>query len=243
MMKNVTICINKGEVEMIEFKNVTKVYGKNIPALSNINLSIDKGEFVFLVGPSGAGKSTFIKTLLKEVDPSVGSVVVNNVDITTLKRKDVPYYRRKIGVVFQDFRLIPNLNVYENVAFAMRVIEAPMKDIKKKVPAVLSMVKLSNKHKAFPHELSGGEQQRVSLARALVNNPALIIADEPTGNLDPDTSMEIMDILNDINRAGTTILMATHAKDIVDNMKKRVIALEKGNLVRDEQRGSYGYED
>ncbi|WP_186431419.1 cell division ATP-binding protein FtsE [Clostridium sp. BSD9I1] len=228
---------------MIEFKNVTKVYGKNIPALSNINLSIDKGEFVFLVGPSGAGKSTFIKMLLKEVDPSIGSVVVNNVDITTLKRKDIPYYRRKIGVVFQDFRLIPNLNVYENVAFAMRVIEAPMKDIKKKVPAVLSMVKLSNKHKAFPHELSGGEQQRVSLARALVNNPALIIADEPTGNLDPDTSMEIMDILNDINRAGTTILMATHAKDIVDNMKKRVIALEKGNLVRDEQRGSYGYED
>lgn len=243
MMKNVTICINKGEVEMIEFRNVTKVYGKNIPALSNINLSIGKGEFVFLVGPSGAGKSTFIKTLLKEVDPSIGSVVVNNVDITTLKRKDIPYYRRKIGVVFQDFRLIPNLNVYENVAFAMRVIEAPMKDIKKKVPAVLSMVKLSNKHKAFPHELSGGEQQRVSLARALVNNPALIIADEPTGNLDPDTSMEIMDILNDINRAGTTILMATHAKDIVDNMKKRVIALEKGNLVRDEQRGSYGYED
>lgn len=243
MMKNVTICINKGEVEMIEFKNVTKVYGKNIPALSNINLSIDKGEFVFLVGPSGAGKSTFIKTLLKEVDPSSGSVVVNNVDITTLKRKDVPYYRRKIGVVFQDFRLIPNLNVYENVAFAMRVVEAPMKDIRKKVPAVLSMVGLSNKHKAFPHELSGGEQQRVSLARALVNNPALIIADEPTGNLDPDTSMEIMDILNDINRAGTTILMATHAKDIVDNMKKRVVALEKGNLVRDEQRGSYGYED
>lgn len=243
MMKNVTICINKGEVEMIEFKNVTKVYGKNIPALSNINLSIDKGEFVFLVGPSGAGKSTFIKTLLKEVDPSIGSVIVNNVDITTLKRKDIPYYRRKIGVVFQDFRLIPNLNVYENVAFAMRVVEAPMKDIRKKVPAVLSMVKLSNKHKAFPHELSGGEQQRVSLARALVNNPALIIADEPTGNLDPDTSMEIMDILNDINRAGTTILMATHAKDIVDNMKKRVIALEKGNLVRDEQRGSYGYED
>ncbi len=243
MMKNVTICINKGEVEMIEFKNVTKVYGKNIPALSNINLSIDKGEFVFLVGPSGAGKSTFIKTLLKEVDPSSGSVVVNNVDITTLKRKDVPYYRRKIGVVFQDFRLIPNLNVYENVAFAMRVVESPMKDIRKKVPAVLSMVGLSNKHKAFPHELSGGEQQRVSLARALVNNPALIIADEPTGNLDPDTSMEIMDILNDINRAGTTILMATHAKDIVDNMKKRVVALEKGNLVRDEQRGSYGYED
>lgn len=243
MMKNVSICINKGEVEMIEFKNVTKVYGKNTPALSNINLSIDKGEFVFLVGPSGAGKSTFIKTLLKEIDPSSGNVVVNGVDITTLKRKDIPYYRRKIGVVFQDFRLIPNLNVYENVAFAMRVVEAPMREIRKKVPAVLSMVGLASKHKAFPHELSGGEQQRVSLARALVNNPALIIADEPTGNLDPDTSMEIMDILNDINRAGTTILMATHAKDIVDNMKKRVLALEKGKLVRDEQRGSYGYED
>lgn len=228
---------------MIEFKNVSKIYNHNIFALSNINLTIEKGEFVFLVGPSGAGKSTFIKSLLKEVEPTNGSIIVNNIDITNLKRKDIPYYRRKIGVVFQDFRLIPNLNVYENVAFAMRVIEAPIKDIRKRVPMVLSMVGLSTKYKAFPHQLSGGEQQRVSLARAIVNNPALLIADEPTGNLDPDTAMEIMEALNDINHAGTTILMATHAKDIVDTMRKRVIALEKGVVVRDEQRGAYGYED
>ncbi|KAJ53211.1 cell division transport system ATP-binding protein [Clostridium tetanomorphum] len=228
---------------MIEFKNVSKIYNHNIFALSNINLTIEKGEFVFLVGPSGAGKSTFIKSLLKEVDPTNGSIIVNGVNITELKRKDIPYYRRKIGVVFQDFRLIANLNVYENVAFAMRAIEAPMREIRKKVPMVLSMVGLSTKYKAFPHELSGGEQQRVSLARAIVNNPALLIADEPTGNLDPDTAMEIMDILNDINHGGTTILMATHAKDIVDSMRKRVIALEKGVVVRDEQRGAYGYED
>lgn len=228
---------------MIEFRNVSKIYNNNIFALSNINVKIKKGEFVFLVGPSGAGKSTFIKSLLKEVDPTNGSISVNNVDITKLARKDIPYYRRKIGVVFQDFRLIPNLNVYENVAFAMRVIEAPVKEIRKKVPMVLSMVGLSSKYKAFPHELSGGEQQRVSLARAIVNNPTLLIADEPTGNLDPDTSIEIMEILNDINRAGTTILMATHARDIVDSMRKRVIALEKGVIVRDEERGAYGYED
>lgn len=228
---------------MIEFRNVSKIYNNNIFALSNINVKIKKGEFVFLVGPSGAGKSTFIKSLLKEVDPTSGLISVNNVDITKLARKDIPYYRRKIGVVFQDFRLIPNLNVYENVAFAMRVIEAPVKEIRKKVPMVLSMVGLSSKYKAFPHELSGGEQQRVSLARAIVNNPTLLIADEPTGNLDPDTSIEIMEILNDINRSGTTILMATHARDIVDSMRKRVIALEKGVIVRDEEGGAYGYED
>ncbi|WP_125154004.1 cell division ATP-binding protein FtsE [Clostridium rectalis] len=228
---------------MIEFKNVSKIYNHNIFALSNINLTIDRGEFVFLVGPSGAGKSTFIKSLLKEVDPTSGNIVVNGTDITQLKRKDIPYYRRKIGVVFQDFRLIPNLNVYENVAFAMRVVQAPIKEIRKKVPMFLSMVGLSTKYKAFPHELSGGEQQRVALARAIVNNPSLLIADEPTGNLDPETSMEIMDILNDINHAGTTILMATHARNIVDSMRKRVIAIEKGVVVRDEQRGVYGYED
>lgn len=228
---------------MIEFKNVSKIYNHNIFALSNVNLTIEKGEFVFLVGPSGAGKSTFIKALLKEIDPTNGSIIVNNTDITKLKRNDIPYYRRRIGVVFQDFRLIPNLSVYENVAFAMRVIEAPVKEIRKRVPMVLSMVGLSTKYKALPHQLSGGEQQRVSLARAIVNNPALLIADEPTGNLDPDTAMEIMDTLNDINHAGTTILMATHAKDIVDNMRKRVIALEKGVVVRDEKRGAYGYED
>lgn len=228
---------------MIEFKNVSKVYNNNIFALSNINVNIENGEFVFLVGPSGAGKSTFVKMLLKEVQPTSGNIIVNNMDVTNLRRKDIPFYRRKLGVVFQDFRLIPTLNVYENVAFAMRVIEAPVREIRKKVPVVLSLVGLSNKYKAFPHELSGGEQQRVSLARAIVNNPSILIADEPTGNLDPDTAMDIMETLNDINRAGTTVLMATHAKDIVDVMKKRVIAIEKGIVVRDEQRGTYGYED
>ncbi|WP_035292355.1 cell division ATP-binding protein FtsE [Clostridium sp. KNHs214] len=228
---------------MIKFENVTKVYNNNVLALSNVNIEIDSGEFVFLVGPSGAGKSTFIKILLKEIQPSSGTVVVNNIKLTEIKRSEVPYYRRKIGVVFQDFRLIPSLNVYENVAFAMRVTGASSREIRKKVPTVLSLVGLSKKYKAFPNELSGGEQQRVSLARAIVNNPSLLIADEPTGNLDPETTLEIMNILQDINRAGTTILMATHAKDIVDNMKKRVIAIEKGIIARDEQRGRYGYED
>lgn len=227
---------------MIEFKNVTKVYNNNVLALSNLNIEINKGEFVFLVGPSGAGKSTFIKMLLKEVDPTAGSVIVAGTDITKLSHRQIPYYRRKIGVVFQDFRLIPTLNVYENVAFALRVIGASEREIHKKVPMVLSMVGLSKKHKSFPHELSGGEQQRISIARAIVNSPALLIADEPTGNLDPDTSLEIMDIISDINRAGTTVVMATHAKDIVDSMKKRVIAIEKGTVARDEERGKYGYE-
>lgn len=229
---------------MIEFQNVSKAYNNSkVFALSNVTLNIEKGEFVFLVGPSGAGKSTFIKLLLKELDPTNGNIFINDINITTLKRKEIPYYRRKIGVVFQDFRLIPTLNVYENVAFAMRVVEAPHREIRKKVPIVLSMVGLSNKFRAFPHQLSGGEQQRVSLARAIVNNPTLLIADEPTGNLDPDTALDIMETLNDINHAGTTILMATHAKEIVDKMRKRVIALEKGDVVRDEQRGYYGYED
>jgi cell division transport system ATP-binding protein len=228
---------------MIQLNKVTKIYDNNVIALSNIDITIEKGEFVFLVGPSGAGKSTFIKTLLKEVEPTTGSVIINGLDITKLTRKEVPYYRRKIGLVFQDFRLIDNLNVYENVAFALRVIEATPKEIKKKVPLVLDLVGLTKKHMAFPRELSGGEQQRVSLARAIVNNPTLLIADEPTGNLDPETATEIMEVLNNINKAGTTIIMATHAKSIVDSMKKRVVAIEKGVLARDEQRGRYGYED
>lgn len=228
---------------MIEFKKVTKIYDNNVIALSNVDITIEKGEFVFLVGPSGAGKSTFIKILLKEVEPTTGSVILNNMDITKLTRKQVPYFRRKIGVVFQDFRLIDTLNVYENVAFALRVTECSPKDIRKRVPLVLDLVGLSKKHMAFPHEISGGEQQRVSLARTIVNNPSLLIADEPTGNLDPETAIGIMDILNDINKAGTTIVMATHAKNIVDSMKKRVIAIKKGVLARDEQRGRYGYED
>lgn len=228
---------------MIEFRNATKIYDNNVFALSNINLDIDRGDFVFLVGPSGAGKSTFIKLLFKETDVTTGRIVVNGEDVTKIKDSNIPYYRRKIGMVFQDFRLIPTLNVYENVAFAMRVVEASEREMKKRVPMVLAMVGLSNKFNCFPSELSGGQQQRVAIARAIVNNPSLIIADEPTGNLDPETSLEIMKILSDINRAGTTIIMATHDKSIVDIMKKRVIAVEKGVIVRDEQRGRYGHED
>ena len=224
---------------MIEFKNVSKIYNNNVKALSDVSINIESGEFVFLVGPSGAGKSTFIKMILKEVEPTSGSVRVNDTELSELGRKDIPYFRRKIGMVFQDFRLIPNLNVYENVAFAMKVVEATPKEIRRRVPMVLSLVGLSHKYKMFPNELSGGEQQRVSLARAIVNNPSLLIADEPTGNLDPETAKEIMDLLDDINKAGTTILMATHAKDIVDTMKKRVIAIEGGEIARDEKRGMY----
>ncbi|MBE6049224.1 MAG: cell division ATP-binding protein FtsE [Clostridium sp.] len=228
---------------MIRFKNISKIYDNNVKALSDVNIDIERGEFVFLVGPSGAGKSTFIKMLLKEVEPTTGKVIVGDTDLSTLTRRAVPYFRRKIGMVFQDFRLIPNLNVYENVAFAMKVVEAPPKEIRKRVPMVLSLVGLSHKYKMFPSELSGGEQQRVSLARAIVNNPSVLIADEPTGNLDPETAKEIMMLLDDINKAGTTILMATHAKDIVDTMKKRVIAIEGGEIVRDEKRGMYENED
>ncbi|SHI12039.1 cell division ATP-binding protein FtsE [Clostridium intestinale] len=224
---------------MIEFKNVSKLYNNNVKALVDVNIKIENGEFVFLVGPSGAGKSTFIKMLIKEVDPTNGKIIVNGTDLSAVKRAQVPYYRRKIGMVFQDFRLIPTLNVYENVAFAMRVVEASQREIRRRVPMVLSLVGLSHKYKMFPNELSGGEQQRVSLARAIVNNPSVLIADEPTGNLDPETSTEIMSLLDDINRAGTTILMATHAKDIVDTMKKRVIAIEKGTIARDIMKGRY----
>lgn len=228
---------------MIEFKNVSKLYDNNVKALADVNINIESGEFVFLVGPSGAGKSTFIKMLIKETDPTVGEIIVSGKKLSTITRRQIPYYRRKIGMVFQDFRLIPTLNVYENVAFAMRVVEASPKEIRKRVPMVLSLVGLSHKYKMFPNELSGGEQQRVALARAIVNNPSVLICDEPTGNLDPETAKEIMDLLEDINRAGTTILMATHAKDIVDNMKKRVIAIEKGSIARDTKRGMYENED
>ena len=227
---------------MIEFRNVSKVYNKNVKALTNVNINIDKGEFVFLVGPSGAGKSTFIKMLLKEVEPSTGNIVMGNEDLSKIKRRQIPYHRRKIGMVFQDFRLIPTLNVYENVAFAMRVVGATPKEIRKRVPMVLSLVGLSNKYKMFPNELSGGEQQRVSIARAIVNNPKVLIADEPTGNLDPETAKEIMELIDDINKAGTTVVMATHAKEIVNSMKKRVIAIDKGEVVSDVQKGGYVYE-
>lgn len=228
---------------MIKFKNVSKLYENKVKALTDVNIDIETGEFVFLVGPSGSGKSTFIRMLLKEIDPTEGTITVGNADLSAIKRKHIPYYRRKIGMVYQDFRLIPTLNVYENVAFAMRVVEASEKEIRKRVPIVLSLVGLSHKYKMFPNELSGGEQQRVSLARAIVNNPTLLIADEPTGNLDPETASEIMNLLDDINKAGTTILMATHAKEIVDSMHKRVIAIEGGVIVRDEKRGTYADEN
>ena len=228
---------------MIEFNNVSKIYNNNVKALSDVSVKIDSGDFVFLVGPSGSGKSTFIKMLLKEIEPTMGNITVADKKLSEIKRNQIPYYRRKIGIVFQDFRLIPTLNVYENVAFAMRVVEASQKEIRKRVPMVLSLVGLSHKYKMFPNELSGGEQQRVSLARAIVNNPSVLIADEPTGNLDPDTAKEIMELLEDINRSGTTIVMATHAKDIVDSMKKRVIAIEKGSIVRDDRKGMYENEN
>ena len=228
---------------MIEFNNVSKIYNNNVKALSDVSVKIDSGDFVFLVGPSGSGKSTFIKMLLKEIEPTMGNITVADKKLSEIKRNQIPYYRRKIGMVFQDFRLIPTLNVYENVAFAMRVVEASQKEIRKRVPMVLSLVGLSHKYKMFPNELSGGEQQRVSLARAIVNNPSVLIADEPTGNLDPDTAKEIMELLEDINKSGTTIVVATHAKDIVDNMKKRVIAIEKGSIVRDDRKGMYENEN
>ncbi|MBE7040977.1 MAG: cell division ATP-binding protein FtsE [Ruminococcaceae bacterium] len=229
---------------MIIFNNVSKVYDDNgAKALEDISFCIERGEFVFIVGPSGAGKSTLIKLLMHEETPTSGEVIINNVNVTGLKRKDIPYLRRNMGVVFQDFRLLPKKTVYENVSFAMEIIGASRRDIRRQVPNVLSMVGLSHKAKSYPSQLSGGEQQRVAVARALVNNPAFLIADEPTGNLNPKTAMEIVELLNEVNKRGTTVIMATHAKDIVDQMKKRVIAIEDGVIARDEARGVYGYED
>ena len=227
---------------MIEFSNVSKKYENGVQALSNINIKIEKGEFVFLVGPSGAGKSTFIKAILKEVNVE-GDVLVDDLLLNNLHRRRVPFLRRKVGVVFQDFRLLPNKTVYENIAFAMEIIGTPQRQIRKQVPMILTMVGLSGKGSFYPNQLSGGEQQRVSIARSMINNPPILIADEPTGNLDPDTSWEIMKVLRTINRRGTTILMATHDREIVDIMKKRVIALENGEVARDEKVGVYGYDD
>ena len=231
---------------ILQLENINKHYLQDkleVPVLKNITFEVEAGEYVAIMGPSGSGKSTFIKMLLKEIEPTMGNITVADKKLSEIKRNQIPYYRRKIGMVFQDFRLIPTLNVYENVAFAMRVVEASQKEIRKRVPMVLSLVGLSHKYKMFPNELSGGEQQRVSLARAIVNNPSVLIADEPTGNLDPDTAKEIMELLEDINRSGTTIVMATHAKDIVDSMKKRVIAIEKGSIVRDDRKGMYENEN
>ena len=227
---------------MIEFRNVSKTYDTGTEAVHNANFKIDKGEFAFLVGSSGSGKSTLIKLILKEEEPTKGTIIINGKDTTFLKPKRVPFLRRSMGVVFQDFRLLPDRTVYDNVAYAMYIVRATPKHIRRQVPMVLSLVGLSNKAKVYPNELSGGEQQRVALARALVNNPSMIIADEPTGNLDPETAWDIMTLLNDINNRGTTVVVATHAKDIVDRMKKRVIQIEEGNIIRDDKKGGYDSE-
>ena len=220
-------------------REVTKIYPNKVVALDKVNIDIKKGEFVFIVGQSGAGKSTFIKLLMREELPTSGDILVNGKNVVKMKSSEVPYLRRGLGVIFQDYRLLPDKTVFENVAFAMQVIEEPRKLMQRSVNAVLDIVGLSGKYKNFPSELSGGEQQRVAIARAIVNDPALVIADEPTGNLDPDTSWDIMDIFKRINASGTTIVMATHDKTIVDAMKLRVIAIEDGRIVRDEARGTY----
>ena len=227
---------------MIEMKDVYKKYPNGVMAVNGINVKIDQGEFVYVVGPSGAGKSTFIKMMYREEKPTKGSIIINGIDLAKLKEKKVPMLRRNIGVVFQDFKLLPRLTVYENVAFALEVIEENPKNIKKRVMDVLDLVRLKHKARHLPDELSGGEQQRVSIARSIVNSPGALIADEPTGNLDPETSWEIMNIFEEINFRGTTIVMATHNREIVNTIKRRVIAVESGKIARDEVRGDYGYE-
>ncbi|MFD0590689.1 cell division ATP-binding protein FtsE [Paenibacillus sp. GCM10027627] len=227
---------------MIEMHDIWKTYADGTHALRGVSVRIDRNEFVYIVGPSGAGKSTFMKLIYREEVPTKGQLSVNGFNIGKLKPRKIPYVRRNIGVVFQDFRLLPKLTVYENVAFAMEAIEAPKRIIRKRTMEVLELVGLKHKHSSLPSQLSGGEQQRVSIARAIVNNPSVIVADEPTGNLDPETSMGIMNLLEEINFRGSTIVMATHNKDIVNNMRKRVIAIENGLIVRDEARGEYGYE-
>lgn len=222
---------------MIEFKNVSKVYDNGTKALQNVNLRIDRGEFVFVVGSSGAGKSTFLKTIMREETPTSGKVLINNYDLTEISNKEIPYFRRTMGIVFQDFRLIPKMTVYDNVAFAMRVIGAKEKQIKKRVPYVLSLVGLNSKAKCYPNEISGGEKQRVALARALVNNANIIIADEPTGNIDPEMSYDIIDLLNHINANGTTVIMVTHEHDLVYQFNHRIVAIEDGKIVTDTANG------
>lgn len=227
---------------MIELKDVYKTYPNGVLAVDGINVKIRQGEFVYVVGPSGAGKSTFIKMMYREERPSKGTILINGMDLGHMKDKKVPLLRRNIGVVFQDYKLLPTLSVYENIAFALEVIEENPKTIKKRVMEVLDLVKLKHKARFLPTELSGGEQQRVSIARSIVNKPQVVIADEPTGNLDPETTWEIMDIFKEINERGTTVVMATHNKDIVNTIKRRVIAIEAGKIVRDQARGVYGYE-
>ena len=228
---------------MIELENVTMTYPGGMTALKDVNINIEKGEFVFIVGSSGSGKTTLIKLLLKELDATKGSISVVGYNYNKIKRRDIPKVRRRIGVVFQNFRLLKDRTIYENVAFAQRVIQTPGRYIRRRVPAMLTLVGLADKFKSYPRELSGGEQQRVAMARALVNNPDIILADEPTGNLDPKNSMDIMNLLNDINKRGTTVVVVTHNKEIVNEMKKRVITLKKGVVISDEKVGGYIDED
>lgn len=233
------------EENLIVLENVTKSYqnGNGAHALNGVNLKIKKGEFVFIVGDSGSGKSTLIKLMLRELVPTTGEIYVNGENLAKLKHRQVPMYRRNLGVVFQDFRLLKDRNVYENVAFAQRIIQTPVREIKKNVPAILSIVGLAGKYKAKPKQLSGGEQQRVAMARALINKPPILLCDEPTGNLDPKNSWEIMKLLEQINKRGTTIIVVTHNKEIVNEMQKRVITLKKGVIISDEEKGGYIDED
>lgn len=222
---------------MIEFRNVTKTYPSGTVALKNVNLHIDDGEFVFIVGHSGAGKTTLMKLLLSEEKVTSGNIIVGKYNLATLPKRKIPFYRRNLGVVFQDFRLLPNKTVYENVAFAMQVVGTPTNMIKRRVPAILNTVNLAEKHSSFPSEISGGEQQRVALARALANNPSVIIADEPTGNIDPAMSIEIMNLLIKINKLGKTVLVVTHEQSLVEYYKQRVITISDGNVVDDRMGG------
>ena len=228
---------------VIEMHDVWKRYPNGVEALRGIDVRIDQGEFCYVVGPSGAGKSTFIKLMYREEKPTSGIILINGVNVKRVRDWKIPYLRRKIGVVFQDFKLLPHMTAYENVAFAMEAIEAPRRKIRSRVMEVLELVGLADRMDALPSQLSGGEQQRVSIARAIVNNPGFLIADEPTGNLDPENSWDIMYLLEEINARGTTVVMATHNKEIVNTLRKRVIAIENGVIVRDEEQGEYGYED
>ena len=228
---------------MIELKNVTKEYSKGHAALNGVSVKIEKGEFVFIVGDSGSGKSTLIRLIMKELDPTEGTIIVNGQNLNRMKHRNIAKYRRGLGVVFQDFRLLNDRNVYENIAFALRVTETPRRVIKRKVPAALSLVGLAQKYKSNPKELSGGEQQRVAIARAIVNEPAILLADEPTGNLDPTNSWEIMSLLKEANDRGTTVLVVTHNQEIVNEMNERVITMKQGVIVSDERKGGYTNED
>ena len=224
---------------MIEFKHVCKAYDKGVQTINDLNLKIEDGEFVFIVGTSGAGKTTLFKLLLKETEATSGSIIVGGVDISRMKKRHIPRYRRRFGVVFQDFRLLKDRNVYENVAFAQRVVMTPMREMRKRVPEVLGLVGLSAKYKAYPRQLSGGEQQRVAIARALVNRPEILLADEPTGNMDPENAWHIMELLEKINGMGTTVVVVPHRHEIVERMQKRVITMKRGVMISDEKRGEH----